>query len=67
MKKKFPRIMKMVKPLTLDQAKKLKEDYGEDLLTVVMEKIENWKPLLSKNVSAYMTIRDWCNREKDRP
>lgn len=66
MREKFPRIMKMEQPLTLEQAKKLKEKYDSDMLKKIMQEMENWRPLLKKSVSAYMTIINWCNREIDR-
>ena len=66
MKERFPRIMKLDKPLTLEQAKKLKDKYDTDLLAKVMTDMENWKPLLKKSVSAYMTINKWCQMELDR-
>ena len=66
MREKFPRIMKMEQPLTLEQARKLKEKYSSDMLKQIMYEMENWKPLLKKSVSAYRTIINWCNREKDR-
>jgi len=66
MREKFPRIMKMEQPLTLEEAKKLKGKYDSDMLKQIMHEMENWKPLLKKSVSAYMTIINWCNREIDR-
>lgn len=66
MREKFPRIMKMEQPLTLEEARKLKEKYNSDMLKQIMHEMENWKPLLKKSVSAYMTIINWCNREIDR-
>lgn len=66
MREKFPRIMRMEKPLTLKQAKELKERYDNDLLYDIMQRIENWKPLIKNNVSAYQTIINWCDRENNR-
>lgn len=66
MKEMFPRIMKMDQPLTLAQAKKLKEKYDVDLIAKIMKAMENWKPLLKRNVSAYQTIIEWCGKEIDR-
>lgn len=66
MRKQFPRIMRMEQPLTLEQAKKLKEKFDGDLLRKVMHDMENWKPLIKKNVSAYQTIRKWCEMEINR-
>lgn len=64
MREKFPRIMKMQKPLTLEQAKKLKEEYGDDLLYQVMQDADNYRPLLQKYMSANLVIRKWCSRER---
>jgi hypothetical protein len=66
MKKQYPHIMRMEQPLTLEQAKKLKGKFNNDLLQKIMDEMENWKPLLKKCVSAYMTINNWCNRELER-
>ena len=67
MKEMFPRIMRMEQPLTLEQAKKLKEKYkDDDLIKKVMSDMENWKKLLKEKVSAYQTINNWCQRELDR-
>ena len=66
MRERFPRIMRMEKPLTLEQAKKLKERYDTDILYEMMQRIENWKPLIKNNVSAYQTIINWCDREEGK-
>lgn len=66
MRERYPRVMRMEQPLTLEQAKKLKEKYDDDLIRKILDDMENWKPLLKKSVSAYRTIINWCNRERDR-
>lgn len=66
MKERYPRIMKMEKPLTLDQAKKLKKKYDADLISKIMDDMENYKQLLKRYVSAYLTIGNWCQRELDK-
>ena len=66
MKERFPNIMKMEQPLTLEQAKKLKERYDADLLLNIMEQMDNWRPLVKKNISAYKTIMNWCDREEGK-
>lgn len=66
MKERFPHIMKMVEPLTLKQAKELKERYDPDLLAQIMDAMENWRPLIKQNVSAYKTIIKWCDKENDK-
>lgn len=66
MRERFPRIMRMEQPLTLEQAKKLKERYDADMLLEIMEQMENWRPLIKKNISAYKTIINWCDREEGK-
>ena len=66
MKEKFPRIMRMEQPLTLEQAKILKKKYGRDLLAKIMLEVEDWRPLIKNKVSAYLTINNWCRKEMDR-
>ena len=41
MKERYPRIMRMEQPLTLAQAKKLKEKYDKDLIAKIMDDMEN--------------------------
>lgn len=66
MKERFPNIMKMEQPLTLEQAKKLKEKYDPDLLLNIMMQMDNYRPLVKKNISAYKTIINWCEREEGK-
>ena len=66
MREKFPRIMRMEQPLTLEQVKKLKERFDRDLIVKVLDDMENWKPLLKTKVSAYKTLSTWCQRELER-
>ena len=66
MREMFPHIMRMEQPLTLKQAKELKERYDPDMLINIMESMENWKKLTSQNVSAYKTIIKWCEKELDK-
>ena len=66
MKERYPRIMRMEQPLTLEQAKKLKERFDSDLIAKVLEDMENWKPLLKTKVSAYKTLSTWCQKELER-
>ena len=66
MKEKFPRIMRMEQPLTMEQAKALASKYDRDLLAKIMQEMENYKPLLKKYVSASRVIDNWCQRELDR-
>ena len=62
MKNKYPYIMKMDKPLTLKQAKKLKEEYGEDIVLDVFGAMDNKRDLVKSYRSAYQTADNWCKR-----
>lgn len=66
MKERFPRIMKMKEPLTYKQSQRLKEDYSEELLLDVMERMENYPNLYKCGISANLTIRNWCRRSNER-
>ena len=52
----------MDKPLTQEQAKKLKEDYGEEIVLDVFTAMNNHKRLLRDYRSAYQTAINWCQR-----
>ncbi len=63
----FPHIMKMEQPLTLEQAKKLKERFkDDDLIRNIMYEMENWRDLNKKCRSAYITIINWCQRRLEK-
>lgn len=62
MKEHYPYVMKMDKPLTQEQAKKLKVDYGEEVVLDVLEAMNNHKRLLRDYRSAYKTAINWCER-----
>ena len=62
MKQHYPYLMKMDKPLTRQQAKKLKEDFGEEIVLDVFEAMDNCKQLLKKYRDAYKTAKNWCER-----
>ena len=66
MREKFPRIMKMDQPLTLKQAKELKEMFSDDEIKQALEEIEDWRPLLTKRVYAFSTIKNWILKNRDR-
>lgn len=58
----YPYIMKMDKPLTRHEAKKLKDVYGEDIVLEVFTAMNNHKRLLRDYRSAYLTANTWCTR-----
>ena len=66
MRKKYPYIMKMDQPLTMQQAKKLKEDYGEEIVLDVFDAMDNKRDLVKSYRSAYKTAIKWCKlRQND--
>lgn len=62
MRANYPYIMKMDKPLTRQEAKKLKELYGEEIVLDVFNAMNNHKRLLRDYRSAYQTANNWCTR-----
>lgn len=60
MRKHYPYLMKMDKPLTLEQATQLKKQFGEDIVLNVFEAMDNYKPLLKKYRDAYRVAINWC-------
>ena len=60
--KHCPRLFKMTSPITLDDYKKLLARFSKDDIKAVFIEMDNWKPLLKKNVSAYKTALNWLNR-----
>ena len=62
MKENYPYLMRMDKPLTRQEAKKLKELYGEEVVLDVFNAMNNHKRLLRDYRSAYQTANNWCTR-----
>jgi hypothetical protein len=60
-----PRVQRMDEPISEEQAKKLESEFSDDLLKDVFTSMENFKPLLKKNRSANLTVRNWINRRND--
>lgn len=67
-----PKVQKLKQPLTNDECTKLLEDLKIDTdikkvrLKDMLTNMQNYKPLLSKNESANLTIRNWWKREMER-
>lgn len=62
MKEHYPYIMRMDKPMTRKEASKLKELYGEEIVTDVFDAMNNCRQLIKKYRSAYQTANNWCTR-----
>lgn len=67
-----PKVQKLKQPLTNDECTKLLEDLKIDTdikkvrLKNMLTNMQNYKPLLTKNESANLTIRNWWKREMER-
>jgi hypothetical protein len=66
-KKNAPNVLRMKEPFTIDQYFELKEKYKPQELKELLESMHNYKPLLEKNVSAYLTVLNWARRREDKP
>lgn len=63
MKKYTPRVDQMKQPMNIDQYLKLKEKFSKDVITRVLTSMQNRADLLRKYVSAYLTAKNWAERE----
>ena len=67
-----PKVQKLKQPLTNDECTKLLEDLKIDTdikkvrLKDMLTNMQNYKPLLTKNESANLTIRNWWKMEMER-
>lgn len=59
-----PNVADMKEPITLRQFVKIREEIKDKAkITELLKNMQNWKPLLQKNVSAYQTLLNWAKRE----
>ena len=58
-------VAKMKEPFTVSQFLNLKKEYSTDQIAEMVLKMHNYKPLLKKNNSAYLTFLNWAAREFD--
>jgi hypothetical protein len=64
----FTNIQKMQEPLTQEQGQKLINEFGKMKVQETLMAMENWKPLVNKNKSAYLTASTWIRRDmKNEP
>jgi hypothetical protein len=61
LKENAPNVLKMKEPLTLDQYTELTKRIGK--IGGICKRMHNHQPLLKKNVSAYLTIINWHERD----
>lgn len=65
MGKHAPRVNQMKEPLTIDEYLKLRIKFNKETLCNLLLAMQNYKPLLSKSVSANLTILNWSKRENN--
>jgi hypothetical protein len=56
-------ITRMKEPFTIDQFITLTNKFSIKTITDLCLKMHNWKPLLQKNTSAYLTLLNWSKKE----
>ncbi len=64
--KNAPTVLKMSQPITKEEFVKLKADFKVDYIMDLLQQMHNWKPLLSKCKSAYLTFRNWARKDDER-
>lgn len=58
-----PMVGKMKEPFSIEQFIQLKKDFKLEIITDMLIKMHNYKPLLQKNISANLTFRNWAKRD----
>jgi len=61
--KDAPNVGKMKEPFTIDEYLKLKAKFNSEAIKDMLKTMHNYKPLLQKNVCAYLTFINWSKRE----
>lgn len=54
-----PRVSQMAKQMTIDEYLKMVQSFPRDAITKTLRQMENYKPLLTKYVSVYLTLINW--------
>lgn len=62
-KDKASNVSRMKEPFTIAEFLKLKESYSTEQISDMLLKMHNYKPLLTKNNSAYLTFLNWQKRD----
>lgn len=60
---KAPNVGKMKEPFKIEDYLKLKQKYSSTQIKEMVLKMHNYKPLLQKNNSAYLTFLNWIQRD----
>lgn len=65
LKENCPNVCKLQSQINEEEFTKLREKYNSKQVCEMLLKMENWKPLLSKNRSVYLTFVNWSKRDKN--
>ena len=65
-KDNLPNVVKMRDQITLVECETIIAKYPKKLIQEILESMNNYKPLLSKNYSVYSTCCNWSRREIER-
>lgn len=63
--KKAPNVAKMKEPFTIDQYLETKEKFKAEETEKILVEMHNYKPLLQKNISAFLTMSNWLERRNE--
>ncbi len=64
---RYPRVSRMRKPLTFAEMSRLCKEYKAEAIHAQLENMENYPTLLTKYVSANLTIRKWLRADRVTP
>ena len=56
-------VTRMKEPFTIDEYLKLRQKLPKEQVLDILLKMHNWKPLLQKNNSAYLTLINWSRKD----
>lgn len=62
-KESAPNVGKMKEPFTIDQYLKIRKDYSKEAIKEMILKMHNYKPLVQKNICAYLTFINWSKKD----
>ncbi len=60
-----PRVAEMKNPFTASEFLAAKKSIPTNDITALLTEMHNYKPLLSKNISAYLTLCNWHRRRRE--
>lgn len=63
-REKYPRVSKLPEQLSVEEAEKLKQKFSKVELKEIFDAMENYAPLVQKNVSVYLTFVNWARRRQ---